>query len=99
MAQRHTAQAAFAAALAIALLLGLGDEHALAHKEKHTPEQLKAFEDIFMEQVRLGDLLFHGDEQTQKRLRVQLSTTGMACAMCHPSAADTHPHEFPKFQE
>jgi thiosulfate dehydrogenase len=30
---------------------------------------------------------------------VNLSKTGMACAMCHPFASDTHPHEFPKFQE
>ena len=30
---------------------------------------------------------------------VQLSRTGMSCAMCHPFASDTHPHEFPKFQE
>ena len=99
MTQRPAGQLALGVALVIALVVGLVDERALAHKEKHTTEQLKAFEDVFMEQVRLGDLLFHGDEQTQKRLGVQLSTTGMACAMCHPSAADTHPHEFPKFQE
>ena len=72
---------------------------ALAHKAKHSPEQLKAFEDVFMEQVRLGDLLFHGDEAAQKKLGVQLSKTGMACAMCHPFGTDVHPHEFPKFQE
>ena len=24
--------------------------------------------------------------------------TGMACAMCHPFASDTHPQAFPKFQ-
>jgi thiosulfate dehydrogenase len=70
-----------------------------AHKEKHTPEQLKAFQDVFMEQVRLGDLLFHGDGATEKKLGVNLSKTGMACAMCHPFASDTHPHEFPKFSE
>jgi thiosulfate dehydrogenase len=70
-----------------------------AHKEKHTPEQLKAFQDVFMEQVRIGDLLFHGDGETEKKLAVNLSKTGMACAMCHPFASDTHPHEFPKFQE
>jgi thiosulfate dehydrogenase len=72
---------------------------AQAHKAKHTPEQLKAFEDVFMEQVRMGDLLFHGDEATQKKLGVQLSKTGMACAMCHPFGTDNHPAEFPKFQE
>jgi thiosulfate dehydrogenase len=70
-----------------------------AHKEKHTPEQLKAFYDVFIEQVRIGDLLFHGDGATEKKFGVNLSKTGMACAMCHPFASDTHPHEFPKFQE
>lgn len=70
-----------------------------AHKEPHTTEQLKAFEDAFMEQVKLGDELFHGDAAAEKKLNVKLSGTGMACAMCHPFASDTHPHEFPKFQE
>jgi thiosulfate dehydrogenase len=70
-----------------------------AHKEKHTPEQLKAFYDVFIEQVRVGDLLFHGDAASEKQFGVNLSKTGMACAMCHPFASDTHPHEFPKFQE
>ena len=83
----------------LALLTITATDRALAHKEKHTPEQLKVFEEIFMEQVRTGDLLFHGDGATEKQLNVQLSKTGMACAMCHPFASDIHPHEFPKFQE
>jgi thiosulfate dehydrogenase len=95
------------AALGAALLglLGVGIGHlgapspALAHKEKHTPDQLAAFEQVLMEQVRLGDLLFHGDADIEKQMRVELTKTGMACAMCHPFASDTHPHEFPKFQE
>ena len=70
-----------------------------AHKEKHTVEQLKAFDDVFIEQVKIGDALFHGDSDTEKKMGTKLSRTGMACAMCHPFASDTHPHEFPKFQE
>jgi thiosulfate dehydrogenase len=93
------AQVALGAALAAAVVLGVAEQRALAHKERHSPEQLKAFEDVFMEQVRLGDQLFHGDEQAEKQMSTQLSKTGMACAMCHPFASDTHPHEFPKFQE
>ena len=85
--------------LAVVALMTMGANRALAHKEKHTPGQLKIFEDLFMEQVKLGDLLFHGDGATEKKLNAQLSKTGMACAMCHPFASDTHPHEFPKFQE
>ena len=52
-----------------------------------------------MAEVRKGDLLFHGDGETEKKMGVSLSKTGMACAMCHPFASDTHPYEFPKFQE
>src|SRR6266542_1072728 len=43
--------------------------------------------------------LAHKEKHTAKQLNVQLTKTGMACAMCHPFASDTHPHEFPKFQE
>ncbi len=83
------------AAAAVASLVGV----ALAHKEPHTAEQMKAFDDVFIEQVKLGDDLFHGDAAAEKKLGTKLSGTGMACAMCHPFASDTHPHEFPKFQE
>ena len=89
----------FIAVGAVLAGLALTLSTALAHKAKHTPEQLRAFEEAFMEQVRIGDLLFHGDDATQKRLKVKLSRTGMACAMCHPFGSDVHPHEFPKFQE
>ena len=88
---------ALGGSLALALLLTAS--RATAHKERHTPEQMKAFQDVFMDMVRTGDLLFHGDEDTQKKLGVQLTRTGMACAMCHPFGSDNHPHEFPKFQE
>jgi thiosulfate dehydrogenase len=91
-----------AGVLIAVLTLGLaadGLHDASAHKEPHTPDQLAAFQEVFMEQVKVGDLLFHGDGDTAKRLNVQLTRTGMACAMCHPFASDTHPHEFPKFQE
>jgi len=39
--------------------------------------------------VAEGDRLFHSDE---------LGTNGVACAMCHPNAANTHPETYPKFQ-
>jgi len=71
----------------------------VAHAKPHTTEQLKAFDDVFMEEVRKGDLLFHGDGAIASSMGVKLTGTGMACAMCHPMASDIHPHEFPKFQE
>jgi thiosulfate dehydrogenase len=39
--------------------------------------------------VAEGDRLFHSDE---------LGTNGIACAMCHPNASNTHPETYPKFQ-
>ena len=72
---------------------------AVAHKEAHDTATLKAFGDAFMEQVVMGDRLYHGDAAAEKQMKVTLSKTGMACAMCHPIGSDTHPHEFPKFQE
>ena len=71
---------------------------ASADKAPVTPQQLKQYQDAFMVEVKKGDLLFHGDAATAKRMGVTLSKTGMACAMCHPMAADTHPGSFPKFQ-
>ncbi|HYN63984.1 MAG TPA: hypothetical protein VES36_05215 [Candidatus Limnocylindrales bacterium] len=98
MATHHRWHAPLLAAGAAALLF-LGGDASQAHKEPHTAAQLKAFEDVFMDRVKLGDQLFHGDAGAEKRLNVKLSNTGMACAMCHPYTSDTHPHEFPKFQE
>ena len=71
---------------------------ASANKDPVKPEQLKAYQEAFMEEVKKGDLLFHGDAATAEKLGVKLSNTGWACAMCHPMASDTHPHAFPKFQ-
>ena len=71
---------------------------ATANKDPVTPQQLKAYEDAFMDEVKKGDLLFHGDGPISKQMGANLSTTGFACAMCHPMTADTHPHAFPKYQ-
>ena len=93
---RHVlSRVAFAGTLAgVAVLVG----PAGANKTPVTPQQLQAYDEVFMEQVKKGDLLFHGDDATAKQMGVTLSTTGMACAMCHPFASDTHPQAFPKFQ-
>jgi thiosulfate dehydrogenase len=83
-----------AGALVAAAILG----PASANKDPVTPQQLKAYQEAFMEEVRKGYLLFNGDGAMQEQLGVKLSTTGWACAMCHPMGSDTHPHAFPKFQ-
>jgi thiosulfate dehydrogenase len=78
----------------VAVLVGPAN----AHKDPVTQEQLDEYNKAFMEMVNTGDLLFHGDAATAKKMGVNLSDTGMACAMCHPMTADTHPHSFPKYQ-
>jgi thiosulfate dehydrogenase len=93
--RRVLSRVAFVGTLAgVAVLVG----PAGANKTPVTPQQLQAYDEVFMEQVRNGDLLFHGDAAIAKQMGVTLSTTGMACAMCHPFASDTHPQAFPKFQ-
>jgi thiosulfate dehydrogenase len=82
---------------AMALALGAFSP-AMAERKPTTAEELKHYEEVFMEEVRKGDLLFHGNPEMSKKMGVTLSTQGMACAMCHPMASDTHPGSFPKFQ-
>jgi thiosulfate dehydrogenase len=82
------------ALVGIAVLVG----PAKANKDPVTTAQLNAYNQVFMEEVKKGDLLFHGDEATEKQMGVKLSAHGEACAMCHPMASDTHPFAFPKFQ-
>ncbi len=67
---------------------------ALAANDGKTREDLQQFQEIFLEYVAKGDLLFHGNTVDG----VNVGSSGMACAMCHPNAADTHPYQFPKFQ-
>jgi cytochrome c553 len=42
-------------------------------------------------EIAYGDKIFHDDKLIG-------STNGVACAMCHPNAANTHPETYPKFQ-
>src|SRR5882724_11252977 len=76
---------------AIAVLVGPAN----ANKDPVTPQQLKAYEDAFMEQVKKVDLLFHGDVATAKQMNVVPTTTGRACAMSHPFPPTPHPQAFP----
>jgi thiosulfate dehydrogenase len=71
---------------------------ASAHKKRHSASDMQAFDDAYMEVVKMGDALFHGGGP-QEELGITMTKTGMACAMCHPFASDVHPHQFPKFQE
>ncbi|HEY8459949.1 MAG TPA: cytochrome C [Blastocatellia bacterium] len=42
-------------------------------------------------EIKYGNEIFHSDKLIG-------SANGVACAMCHPNAANTHPETYPKFQ-
>ena len=86
-------------ALIAIVIIAFLSTSAFGHKKNHSAEDLQAFEEAYLEVVKIGDSLFHGDPIAQDEMGVKLSATGMACAMCHPFASDVHPHQFPKFQE
>ena len=72
---------------------------ALQTRARTSSATIKTFDELFMEQVKIGDALVPWRPGDRKKMNVTLSTTGMACAMCHPFAADTHPAQYPKWQE
>ena len=86
-----------AAGVAALLLLGHDSDGPLAHKETHTAEQLKAFEDVFMEQVQASATSCStATPATEKKMGTKLSRTGMACAMCHPYRLGHPPARVPE---
>jgi thiosulfate dehydrogenase len=54
-----------------------------------TPREQQIWKAELDRLVAEGDRIFHSDE---------LGTNGIACAMCHPHASNTHPETYPKFQ-
>lgn len=58
--------------------------------DKFNKKDLERWEKEFMSVVQTGRELWVSPE---------LGTNGVACAQCHPNAADTHPETYPKFQQ
>jgi thiosulfate dehydrogenase len=77
------------AGLALAALAGVAGMFWM-HAEEVTKKDLERYEKEFMSVVQKGrELWVSGD----------LGTNGVACAQCHPNAANTHPETYPKFQQ
>jgi thiosulfate dehydrogenase len=58
--------------------------------EEFTKKDLERWQEEYMSVVKTGrDLWVSAD----------LGTNGVACAQCHPNAANTHPETYPKFQQ
>ncbi len=60
------------------------------HADEFTREDLKRWEGEYMSVVMKGRNLWTDPN---------LGTNGVACAQCHPNAANTHPETYPKFQK
>ena len=57
--------------------------------QEHSAREQKIWQLELDKLVKEGDRLFHSDE---------IGSNGLACAMCHPNASNTHPETYPKFQ-
>jgi len=63
---------------------------ALIQADEFTEEDQQRWQAEFMTLVTEGRELW---------VSADLGTNGVACAQCHPNAADTHPETYPKFQQ
>jgi len=72
--------------LALAALVG----SLTLRAEEFTKEDLDRWDKEFMSVVQKGRDLW---------VSPKLGTNGVACAQCHPNAANTHPETYPKFQK
>ena len=75
---------------AVSLVLMTGMIPVNVDADEFTKEDLERWEGEFMSVVAYGrELWVSGD----------LGSNGVACAQCHPNAANTHPETYPKFQQ
>ena len=57
--------------------------------DEFTKEDLKKWQDDFMNVVIEGEKQFHSP----------IGSNRVSCDMCHPNATNTHPETYPKFQK
>ena len=79
-----------AGALLTAAALSLAVSGATVRADEFTEEDLQRWEAEYMSVVKQGRELW---------VSAELGSNGVACAQCHPNAADTHPETYPKFQQ
>lgn len=76
--------------LLIAIILMMSS---LAFADEFTVKDIKRWEAEFEDSAKYGRQLWENGAP------VQLGTNKVACAQCHPNAANTHPETYPKFQK
>lgn len=62
----------------------------IAYADEFTKEDQERWQKEYMSVVETGRELWVSPD---------LGTNGVACAQCHPNAANTHPETYPKFQK
>lgn len=70
---------------AIVITVGLG-----VQADEFTEKDAERWQNEYMSVVNKGRELWTSPD---------LGTNGVACAQCHPNAANTHPETYPKFQQ
>ena len=84
MSKKHLAVACLVVGAALALV-GYG-----LQADEFTDEDVERWQGEFMSVVQEGRALW---------VSADLGSNGVACAQCHPNAANTHPETYPKFQQ
>ena len=79
----------FVAALAVIILVVIVGGFAV-QADEFTKKDLERWQNEYMSVVDKGRALWVSPD---------LGTNGVACAQCHPNAANTHPETYPKFQQ
>lgn len=79
-----------AAIVVLPALLALVVAGLLAGADEFTAEDVERWQQEYMSVVQKGRELW---------VSAELGTNGVACAQCHPNAANTHPETYPKFQK
>lgn len=79
------AAVALAAALVVAAVGGMS-----IRADEFTQKDQERWQQEYMSVVQKGRELWTSPK---------LGTNGVACAQCHPNAANTHPETYPKFQQ
>jgi len=77
-----------ASLLLLVILMAAGDF--MVRADEFTKEDLARWQQEYMTVVARGRDLWTSPD---------LGTNGVACAQCHPNAANTHPETYPKFQQ
>ena len=79
-----------AVTMPLAALAVLATATAVMAREPFTKEELKAMDEKLTASAKRGYDMWYG-------ARADMANNGLACANCHPDAAATNPHTFPKF--